>query len=53
MEGISLFMGPHATATNHRYQGVASDVIYWKGSSISDTERDLYKDWAVEEYGLD
>ena len=53
MEGISFFMGPHATATNHRYQGIAADIIYWKGSSISDTERDAYKNWAVEEYGLD
>ena len=52
MEGISFFMGPHATATNHRYQGVAADIIYWKGASISDTERDLYKDWAVTEYGF-
>ena len=52
MEGISFFMGPHATATNHRYQGLAADIIYWKGSSISDTERDLYKNWAVNEYGF-
>ena len=50
--GITFFMAPHTTASNHRYQGKIADIAYWKGSSISDTERDLYKDWAVDEYGF-
>ena len=46
-------MAAGSTATNHRYQGVVADIAYWKGTKVSDTERDLYKDYAVEEYGLD
>ena len=49
--GVSLFMAA-STATNHRYNGIIADVIYWKGTKIGDTQRDAYKDYAVAEFGF-
>ena len=49
--GFSFFgVGAYS---NHGYHGKLADIIYWKGTEISNTERDAYKAWAVEEYGLD
>ena len=48
--GLSFFgIGAYS---NHSFRGKIADIAYWKGTSLGDTERDRYKDWAKGEYGL-
>ena len=48
--GISLFNFMGTTSGGHRWSGKIAEFIYWKGSKISDTERDLFKDYAKPKF---